>query len=99
VSHSSSAPDLSCANRFSLLCSKVEEAQAAGRTTNYGCISRDQNKDGTIAWNRVPQGWVVPGTCLCDNWFVNELADTVLEAMPMVAQVCAIIHKVFQEDI
>ena len=28
-----------------------------------------------------------PGVCLCDNWVLNEVADAVLEAMPMIAQV------------
>src|SRR5690242_4959180 len=66
--------------------SKIEEAAAAGRTTNYGCIGTFNGLDA-IPWQRVPNGYVVPGRCLCDNWLMNEIADTVLEAMPMIAQV------------
>jgi hypothetical protein len=78
--------------------SKIDKAEAEGKTTNYGCISREQNKDGGIAWSRVPGGYVVPGECLCDNWFLNELADTVLEAMPMIAQVRTSVARVCKVD-
>lgn len=68
--------------------SKVEEDKAAGKTTNVGCISHATNKDGGIDWHRMPgNSYVVPGQCLCNNWLLNEVADTVLEAMPMIAQV------------
>ncbi|KAH8692466.1 glycoside hydrolase family 18 protein [Phaeosphaeriaceae sp. PMI808] len=65
---------------------RIDAAQAAGKTTNYGCIGT-RNGSSTIPWNRVPKGWVAPGTCLCDNVLMNEIADTVLEAMPMIAQI------------
>lgn len=31
--------------------------------------------------------FITAETCLSDNWFMNEIADTVFEAMPMIAQV------------
>jgi hypothetical protein len=38
-----------------------------------------------IPWYQVPGGpEMTPGRCLCDNWVLNELADTVLEALPMI---------------
>jgi hypothetical protein len=65
---------------------KVDAAIKEGRTTNWGCISTYQGT-GPTPWSPVPNGFVTPGRCLCDNWLMNEIADTVLEAMPMIAQV------------
>jgi hypothetical protein len=31
--------------------------------------------------------FIAPGQCLCDNWIINEIADTVIEAMPIIAQI------------
>jgi hypothetical protein len=45
--------------------------------------------DKEIPWERPPgaSSPAAPGQCLCDNMFINELADTVIEALPMIAQV------------
>lgn len=64
-------------------------AQAAGRTSNYGCIGFWPGEK-KIPWAQYP-GYpfeMAPGRCACDNWLLNEVAETVLEAMPMIAQVC-----------
>lgn len=66
---------------------KIDEAIKEGRTVNWGCKST-HNGTGPTPWSAVPNGFVTPGRCLCDSWMLNEIADTVLEAMPMVAQVC-----------
>lgn len=68
----------------------INQAAAEGRTTNYGCVGHfplDQELD----W----QPWVdgdmeklhVRGRCSCDNMFINMLADTVIEALPVIAQI------------
>lgn len=67
--------------------SQLDAAAAAGRTSNYGCQANIDVATGNITWLRRPNGYVTTGTCLCDNWLMNEVADTVLEAMPMIAQV------------
>lgn len=33
-------------------------------------------------------GKYATGECSCDNFLINEIADTVLEAMPIIAHVC-----------
>jgi hypothetical protein len=68
---------------------QIQEAQEQGRTTNYGCVGFWPGAK-TIPWEQ-PAGFgsaVAGGRCACDNWLINEIADTVLEAMPMIAQVC-----------
>lgn len=30
---------------------------------------------------------IAPGQCLCDNWLLNEIADTIIEALPIIAQI------------
>ncbi|KAJ4345084.1 hypothetical protein N0V95_005931 [Ascochyta clinopodiicola] len=71
---------------------KIEAAQEDGRTTDYGCMGFWPGQK-TITWKQAPGGpAMTPGRCLCDNWVLNELADTVLEALPMIAQIgCYII--------
>lgn len=96
MSHPQLHPCIPKADHSFLLRRKVEEGKEAGRTTNYGCISRMKNEDGTIPWTRVPGGWITPGKCFCDNWVLNELADTVLEAMPMITQVSISLAWVFE---
>ncbi|KAK1990037.1 glycoside hydrolase [Colletotrichum falcatum] len=59
---------------YSYCKSALDEAKKEGRTSNYGCYP------GTLFY-------VAPGTCSCDNYLVNEIADTVLEAMPIIAQI------------
>jgi hypothetical protein len=67
---------------------QIEEAQEQGRTTNYGCVGFWPGEK-KIPWDQ-PPGFsfaVAAGRCSCDNWFINEIADTILEALPMIAQV------------
>jgi len=67
----------------------LDEAAEEGRTSNYGCIGF-YPMEKSIPWERAPGAGsqlIAPGKCLCDNFLLNELADTVLEAMPMIAQV------------
>lgn len=35
---------------------------------------------------------MAPGKCICDNYLINEIADTVIEALPIIAQVCLMFH-------
>jgi hypothetical protein len=68
---------------------QIQEAHEQGRTTNYGCVGFWPGAK-TIPWEQ-PAGFgsaVAGGRCACDNWLINEIADTVLEVMPMIAQVC-----------
>ncbi|KAG8626437.1 hypothetical protein KVT40_005382 [Elsinoe batatas] len=68
----------------------VEEAQAEGRTTNYGCLGWWPNAPGNqIPWIKEPtiRGRVAQGKCLCDNWLLNELANDFLDAIPVIAQI------------
>jgi hypothetical protein len=67
----------------------LDEAAEDGRTGNYGCIGF-YPLDKSIPWQRSPMRsteLVAPGKCLCDHFVLNELADTVIEALPMIAQV------------
>jgi hypothetical protein len=66
---------------------ELEAAAEEGRTTNYGCMGFWPGEK-TIPWYQAPGGSAMtPGRCLCDSWILNELADTILEALPMIAQV------------
>ncbi|KAG9191337.1 chitinase [Alternaria panax] len=74
---------------------QVEAAKAEGRTTNYGCIGFWPGAK-EVPWTKVPgtSDYVAGGRCSCDNWVLNEIVDTVLEAMPMIAQIgCYIIMQ------
>ncbi|KAI4696564.1 uncharacterized protein J4E88_000741 [Alternaria novae-zelandiae] len=67
----------------------LDEAAEEGRTSNYGCIGF-YPMETSIPWERGPGAGsqlIAPGKCLCDNFLLNELADTVLEAMPLIAQI------------
>jgi hypothetical protein len=70
---------------------QVDEAEAEGRTTNYGCVG-SWPLDQPIPWTPYP-GDSSPdmvyamGHCSCDNALVNFLADTIVEALPIIAQV------------
>jgi hypothetical protein len=68
---------------------QTDEAIKEGRTTNYGCLGFFP-LDKAIPWSKEPGTSLVsvPGKCLCDNWLINEFADTIIEAMPAIAQVC-----------
>ncbi|PVH83223.1 carbohydrate-binding module family 24 protein [Cadophora sp. DSE1049] len=66
----------------------LDEAKEEGRTSNYGCMGFfPLNKE--IPWEKPPGVgfWSAPGQCICDNMLLNEIADTVLEALPMIAQI------------
>lgn len=66
----------------------MKEAEAEGRTTNLGCVGL-YPLDKEIPWQKEPGGREIyaPARCSCDNYLVNFLADTVIEAMPIIAQV------------
>lgn len=67
---------------------QIDAAQAEDRTTNYGCIAF-QPGTGPFQWTDDPQlGKMAKGQCICDNPLINEIADTVIEALPLIAQVC-----------
>ena len=62
----------------------VEEAKEDGRTTNYGCLGFWPGQK-SIPWVKTPSApTIAQGTCLCDNWLLNELADDILEALPKI---------------
>lgn len=69
----------------------IEEAREEGRTTNYGCIGF-WPLDEPIPWkkwsghNRDDMEYAT-GRCTCDNALMNIIADTVIEALPIIAQV------------
>ncbi|CAG8961705.1 hypothetical protein HYFRA_00006245, partial [Hymenoscyphus fraxineus] len=67
---------------------QLDAAAEAGRTSNYGCMGF-YPLDKAIPWEKPPGTgyWVAPGQCLCDNWLLNEIADTVIEALPAIAQI------------
>ncbi|GAB1317774.1 chitinase [Madurella fahalii] len=65
----------------------LKAAREEGRTSNYGCMVW-QPKGAPDPWyeiNGMP-GKYAGGECTCDNFLINEIADTVLEAMPIIAQ-------------
>jgi hypothetical protein len=66
----------------------TEQAAAEGMTTNYGCVVW-QPKGAPDPFQEMsgrPGKWA-KGECNYDNFLINEIADTVLEAMPAIAQV------------
>ncbi|KAI9150678.1 Glucan 1,3-beta-glucosidase [Paramyrothecium foliicola] len=67
---------------------QIALAKAEGRTTNYGCLGWWPLNE-TIPWERVPgtNYQRAPGRCLCDEPLSNYLADTVIEALPVMAQI------------
>lgn len=66
----------------------VDQAAEEGRTTNYGCVGFYAGQD-EIPWYKLSGTifWVADGQCVCDNYLINEIADTVVEAMPIIGQV------------
>ncbi|KAK4455203.1 hypothetical protein QBC34DRAFT_465261 [Podospora aff. communis PSN243] len=67
--------------------SQVNAAKAEGRTTNVGCISRQPLTEKSV-WEEDPSlGQFKRGKCFCDNWLLNEVVDTILEALPAIAQI------------
>lgn len=69
----------------------MDAAKEEGRTTNYGCVGFFPTKDypNGIPWQNYPGASyeVAPAKCSCDNWLLNEIADTIIEALPIIAQV------------
>ncbi|KAL5316124.1 hypothetical protein ACEPPN_017002 [Leptodophora sp. 'Broadleaf-Isolate-01'] len=67
---------------------QLEAAKEAGKTSNYGCMGF-YPLDKAIPWEKPPgtHDFIAPGQCLCDNWLLNEIADTVIEALPIIAQI------------
>jgi hypothetical protein len=85
-------------------CQPVLDAAAAeGRTSNYGCVVW-QPAGAPDPWYKIKgiEGMVANGECNCDNFLINEIADTVLEAMPIIAQVYTSLmsskHSNYQES-
>ncbi|UKZ57771.1 hypothetical protein TrVGV298_011632 [Trichoderma virens] len=66
----------------------LDDAAAENRTSNYGCIGNFP-LDQDIPWTRVPgkEIYMAPGQCFCDSVFVNEIAEFVLDALPIIAQI------------
>ncbi|EAQ89742.1 hypothetical protein CHGG_06361 [Chaetomium globosum CBS 148.51] len=76
----------------------IAEAEAENRTTNYGCVVW-QPKGAPDPYHTItglPGKWA-NGECNCDNVVINEIADTVIEAMPAIAQTaCYIVMSSFK---
>lgn len=72
------------------ICQRVcdpELMDGDGPTTNYGCVAWSPGL-GDIPWQEVPGGLRrAGGKCECNNWLVNFFAETILEALPAIAQV------------
>ncbi|KAK4063449.1 CAZyme family GH18 and CBM24 [Trichoderma aggressivum f. europaeum] len=66
----------------------LDDAEKEGRTSNYGCIGNFPT-DRDIPWTRPPgkDYDMAPGQCFCDSVLVNEIAEFVLDALPIVAQI------------
>ncbi|ERT01646.1 hypothetical protein HMPREF1624_02898 [Sporothrix schenckii ATCC 58251] len=67
---------------------QLDAAAAAGRTSNYGCVGFWPLNE-PIPWQTISglPCRVAGGTCSCDNYLVNEIATTVLEALPIIAEI------------
>ncbi|OAA42196.1 glycoside hydrolase family 18 protein [Metarhizium rileyi] len=65
---------------------QLKEAEAEGRVSNYGCVG-NFSLDEPIPWLSVPNlpSRIAPGRCVCDDMLVNIIAETVIEAMPVIA--------------
>lgn len=66
----------------------LDEAEEEGRISNYGCYSL-RPLDSPITWQRSPSTGleIIGGQCSCDNWILNDLMDTIMEALPAIFQV------------
>ncbi|KAK4119786.1 glycoside hydrolase family 18 protein [Parathielavia appendiculata] len=79
----------------------VEQAKEQGRTTNYSRVGNFP-LDQEIPWTLWPGAGAsdmlfVPGKCVCDHTLVNFLADTIVEALPIIAQVgCYVVMSAFK---
>ncbi|KAL2130078.1 hypothetical protein VTI74DRAFT_6916 [Chaetomium olivicolor] len=69
---------------------EVEAAKAEGRTTNYGFVGNfplDQDLPWTVyPGSPDPENVYVPGKCVCGNMLVNFVADALIDALPIIAQ-------------
>ncbi len=67
---------------------QIDEAAAEDRTTSYGCATfwKKGDPDPWISVAGIP-GKMCKGECSCDNMLINTIAETFLEAMPILAQV------------
>lgn len=67
---------------------QLDAAAAAGKTSNYGCVGF-WPLNQPIPWQTVSglPCRVAGGTCNCDNYLINEIANTVIEALPIIAEV------------
>ncbi|KAK4233824.1 hypothetical protein C8A03DRAFT_47714 [Achaetomium macrosporum] len=80
---------------------EVEAAKAEGRTTNYGCVGNFP-LDKDLPWTRYPgsqdpDNVYVPGKCVCDNMLVNFIADTIIDTLPIIAQIgCYVVMSTFK---
>lgn len=69
----------------------VDEAKADGRISNWGCVGNFP-LDKPIPWTQYsetkdPDLVYAPGSCSCDNQLVNLVADMIIDALPIIAQV------------
>ncbi|KAI0385605.1 glycoside hydrolase family 18 protein [Hypomontagnella monticulosa] len=80
--------DSSAAQCYPTCYPKLQEAKEEGRTSNYGCVGF-YPLDKPIPWTKLPGSSVIyaPAKCSCDNYLVNYIADTIIEALPIIAQI------------
>lgn len=65
----------------------LNEAAEEGRTSNYGCMGY-YPLDAPIPWDdSLGSVAMAPGICVCDNYLLNFIADTFIEALPIIAEV------------
>lgn len=81
--------DLSLAGCKELCKPQLDAAAAEGRTSNYACVGFwDLGKPIPWAPNTHDEyGLRTGGTCSCDNWLLNQFADVLIEALPIIAEV------------
>ncbi|KAH8901476.1 class V chitinase Chi100 [Thozetella sp. PMI_491] len=79
----------------------IQQAKEEDRTTNYGCVGFwPLNQE--IPWTqypgtRDPDMIYATGRCSCDNGLINAIADTVIEALPIIAQIgCYMVMSAFK---
>ncbi|KHO00990.1 glycoside hydrolase family 18 protein [Metarhizium album ARSEF 1941] len=65
---------------------EIRKAKEEGRVTNYGCMGFFPLNE-PIPWFKVNgfSSRMAPGRCVCDDMLVNTIAESVIEAMPMIA--------------
>lgn len=77
---------------------EVEQAEDEGLYANWGC-GGVWPLDKELPWQKEFGGYVISGNCSCNNWLVNELAETVVEALPKIFQVRdALFSCLFEES-